>query len=140
MRSHFGYSKYFNSGVTLRQKSVGIQHAIEAVDYGLAGFKAAYKHEEAIRQEIVVFSVLIPVAFWLGNTAIEIILLVGCCLIVVAAEIFNAAIETVVDRISLEDNELSGRAKDLASAAVYITWINMIMTWVVIGVDRFFSG
>jgi len=122
----------------LKQKTTGIRHIIEAVHYTLAGFKAAYKYEEAIRQEVIVFSILIPAAFWLGSGATEIVLLIGCCLIVFAAEIINAAIETVVDRIGLEHHELSGRAKDLASAAVYVTWANMVMTWVVIGCYHFF--
>ncbi len=121
-----------------KEKTTGLKHVIEALYYTAAGFKAAYKHEEAIRQEVVVFAVLIPAAFWLGSSAVEVVLLVGCCLLVFAAEIFNAAIETVVDRVGLEHHELSGRAKDLASAGVYVTWINMIMTWVVIGVDHFF--
>lgn len=122
----------------MKSKTTGIRHIIEAVHYTLAGFKAAYKHEEAIRQEVIVFSILIPTAFWLGSSAAEIALLIGCCLIVFTAEIFNAAIETVVDRISLEHHELSGRAKDLASAAVYVTWANMVMVWLVIGIDHFF--
>ena len=122
----------------MKPKTTGIRHIIEAVHYTLAGFKAAYKHEEAIRQEVIVFSILIPTAFWLGSSAAEIVLLIGCCLIVFAAAIMNAAIETVVDRISLEHHELSGRAKDLASAAVYVTWANMVMVWLVIGIDHFF--
>ena len=123
----------------MRQKTTGIKHTIEALDYTVAGFKAAYKYEEAVRQEVIVFSVLIPAAFWVGRSAAEIVLLIGSCLIVFAMEIINAAVETVVDRIGLEHHELSGRAKDLASAAVYVTWANLVMTWVVIGIDRFTS-
>jgi diacylglycerol kinase (ATP) len=122
----------------LKPKTTGLTHIIEALGYTAAGFKAAYKNEEAIRQEVVVFSILIPVAFWVGKSPAEIVLLVGCCLIVFAAEIMNAAIEAVVDRIGLERHELSGRAKDLASASVYVTWANLVMTWLVIGIPRFF--
>lgn len=121
-------------------KTTGLKHVIEAIPPTVAGFKAAYRNEEAIRQEVVVFAVLIPAAFWLGRSAVEIVVLVGSCLIVFAMEILNAAVETVVDRIGLERHELSGRAKDLASAAVYTTWFNLVITWVVIGVDRFFIG
>ena len=121
----------------MNEKTKGLKHVLEAIPYTVAGFKAAYRHEEAIRQEVVVFAVLIPAAFWLGRSAVEVVLLVGCCLLVFAMEIVNAAIETIVDRIGLERHELSGRAKDLGSAAVYVCWFNLVMTWVVIGADRF---
>ena len=121
-----------------KSKTTGIKHILDAIPYTIAGFRAAYRNEEAIRQEVLVFSILIPAAFWLGESAAEIVLLVGSCLIVFAAEIFNAAIETVVDRIGVERHELSGRAKDLGSAAVYTTWANLVMTWVVIGSHALF--
>jgi diacylglycerol kinase (ATP) len=119
-------------------KSKGLKHVLEAIPPTIAGFKAAYRNEEAIRQEVVVFAVLIPAAFWLGNSAVQVVLLVGCCLLVFAMEIVNGAIETMVDRIGLEFHELSGRAKDLGSAAVYVCWFNLVITWVVIGADHFF--
>jgi diacylglycerol kinase (ATP) len=122
----------------VKAKTTGLKHIIEALGYTANGFKAAYKNEEAVRQEVVVFAILIPAAFWVGRTPAEIVLLVGCCLIVFASEIMNAAVETVVDRIGTERHELSGRAKDLASAAVYVTWANLVMTWLVIGIPRFF--
>jgi diacylglycerol kinase (ATP) len=123
----------------MKPESTGLKHIVDAAHHGLAGFRAAIAYEEAIKQEIFVFAILIPAAFWLGSSAAEIALLVGCCLIVFMAEIFNAAIETVVDRISVERHELSGRAKDLASAGVYVAWANMIMVWLVIGIDHFFG-
>lgn len=123
----------------MKEKSKGLKHVLAAIPPTIAGFKAAYRHEEAIRQEVVVFAVLVPAAFWLGSTAVEVVLLVGCCLLVFAMEIVNAAIETVVDRIGLEQHELSGRAKDLASAAVYVCWFNLVITWVVIGADHFWQ-
>lgn len=124
---------------SVQPPSKGLKHVVEAIPYTIAGFKAAYRHEEAIRQEVIVFSVLIPAAFWLGRSAVEVVLLVGCCLLVFAMEILNAAVETTVNRIGLERHELSGRAKDLASAAVYVCWFNLVITWVVIGADRFFQ-
>ena len=123
--------------VKLKPKTTGMKHIVDGAGHGLKGFKAAVKHEEALRQEVVVFAILIPAAFWLGDSAVEVALLIGCCLIVFAMEIVNAAIETVVDRVGTEHHELSGRAKDLASAAVYVTWINMIMVWLVIGIEHF---
>jgi len=122
----------------MKEKTTGLKHVIEALHYTAAGFKAAYKNEVAIRQEVIVFSILIPAAFWVGRSAAEIVLLIGCCFIVFAMEIINAAVETVVDRIGLERHELSGRAKDLASAAVYVTWANLVMTWVIIIIFHFF--
>lgn len=121
----------------MKAKSSGLKHVLEAIPYTVAGFKAAFRNEEAIRQEVVVFAILIPLAFWWGNSAVQVVLLVGSCLLVFAMEIVNAAIETIVDRIGLEQHELSGRAKDLGSAAVYTLWFNLVITWVVIGVERF---
>lgn len=123
----------------MKAKSTGFKHILEAIPYTLSGFKAAYRNEEAIRQEVVVFAILIPAAFWVGRRAVEIVLLVGCCLLVFAMEILNGAVEAVVDRIGLERHELSGRAKDMASAAVYVCWFNLVMTWVVIGLHRFWG-
>ena len=122
----------------MKEKTTGLKHVIEALHYTAAGFKAAYKNEAAIRQEVIVFSILIPAAFWVGRSPAEMVLLIGCCFIVFAMEIINAAVETVVDRIGLERHELSGRAKDLASAAVYVTWANLVMTWVIIIIYHFF--
>ena len=110
---------------------------VEALGYSFNGFKAAYQHESAVRQEVVVFGIMIPAAFWVGTTAVATAVLIGACMMVFMAEIMNAAIEAVVDRIGPEFHELSGRAKDLASAAVYVGWINLVIIWVVIGIDRF---
>ena len=122
----------------MKPKSTGMKHIVDAAGYSISGFKAAWQNESAIRQEVYVFSVLIPTAFWLGNSAVEIVLLVGCCLLVFMAEIMNAALEAVVDRIGSEHHELSGRAKDMASAAVYVAWANMVMVWLLIGIDNLF--
>ena len=122
----------------MKPESTGIKHIIDAAGYSISGFKAAWQNESAVRQEVCVFSVLIPVAFWLGSSAVETVLLIGCCLLVFMAEIMNAALEAVVDRIGSERHELSGRAKDLASAAVYVAWANLVMVWVLIGADRLF--
>ena len=126
-----------NTGVP-HNKTTGLRHTIESWSYTAAGFKAAYKHESAIRQEVVVFTILIPAAFWLGTNAIETAYLITTCLFVFMAEIMNAAIEAVVDRVGTEYHELSGRAKDLASAAVYVGWINLIITWPLFIFERFF--
>ena len=80
-----------------------------------------------------------PAAFWVGTSAVETVVLITSCLLVFAMEIVNAAIETIVDRISTERHELSGRAKDLGSAAVYTLWANLVITWVIIIYKHFFS-
>ena len=121
----------------MKSETTGLKHIIDAAGYSLTGFKAAWKNEEAVRQEVCIFSVLFIVAFWWGGSMIETVFLISCCLIVFMAEIFNSALETVVDRIGSEYHELSGRAKDMASAAVYVAWGNMVMVWVVIGINRF---
>lgn len=121
----------------MKSESTGLKHIIDAAGYSVSGFKAAWRNESAVRQEVCIFSVLIPTAFWLGDSAVEVILLIGCCLLVLMAEIMNGALEAVVDRIGLEHHELSGRAKDMASAAVYVAWANMVMVWILIGLEHF---
>ena len=79
---------------------------------------------------------LIPAAIWLGQTAIEHLLLIGSCLLVLLVELLNSAIEATVDRIGEEHNELSGRAKDLGSAAVLISLVIVVLIWATIAWQR----
>ncbi|WP_373766471.1 diacylglycerol kinase [Glaesserella sp.] len=111
------------------ENKANFQRIIRAAGYSMKGLKSAYIHEAAFRQEVWLSLVLIPLGFILGHGIIEKILLVGSVLIVLVAELLNSAVESVVDRIGSEYHELSGRAKDIGSAAVFIAMIFTGLTW-----------
>ena len=110
----------------------GLERIAKALGYSLAGLKAAYKNEAAIRQETWLMVIFLPLAFYVGHTNIERILLVGATLLVYIVELLNSAIETAVDHTSLEAHPLAGRAKDIGSAAVLIALINFVITWALV--------
>lgn len=114
------------------QKAIGLKRLINACYFSIAGLKATWRHEEAFRQEVLLLIVSIPCALWLGETVIEKLLLIGCIVLMLIVELLNSAIEAVVDRISLEHHELSGRAKDIGSAAVMLSTIWAVITWIFI--------
>ena len=87
--------------------------------------------------EIVAAALMLPLAFWLGTTAVQRGLLVGTCFIVLITELLNSAIEAVVDRIGTEHHELSGRAKDIGSAAVMVSLIMTVIVWGIVIMERF---
>ena len=92
----------------------------------------AFRHEAAFRQELGFCVVLTPLAFWLGKTNVEVAVMVGCLLIVLMVELLNSAVEAVVDRFGGERHELSARAKDMGSAAVFVSLANVIIVWSII--------
>ncbi|MBU4261323.1 MAG: diacylglycerol kinase [Proteobacteria bacterium] len=110
----------------------GLHRLIRAGKSSLAGFTAAFKHEEAFRQELLLVVVLFPVALLLGETGVERALLAGSLLLVMIVELLNSAVEAVVDRVGLDYHLLSGRAKDMGSAAVFLVIVHAIMVWLVI--------
>ena len=109
--------------------NTGISRIIKATGYSWAGLRAAFKHEAAFRQELALCLVLIPLAIWLGQTGVERALLIGSLLLVLIVELLNSALEAVVDRFGGEQHELSGRAKDIGSAAVFIALLAVIVVW-----------
>ena len=115
----------------------GFKRLIDATGYSLKGLKAALKHESAFRQETAIGIILLPVAIWLGQTAVEHSLLIGSLLLVLIVEILNSAIEAVVDRTGDEYHKLAGRAKDMGSAAVMLAILNVFVIWGLIAYDRF---
>jgi len=117
--------------------NTGIRRVIDAARFSMIGLRAAWKNEAAFRQECVLGVILIPLAFWLGRSAVERSLLIGSCLIVLITELLNSAIEAVVDRVGTERNELSGRAKDMASAAVFVSVCLVGVVWALIAFARF---
>ena len=119
-----------------KPSTTGIQRIINATGYSWLGLKAAFKHEAAFRQELAVCVFLIPASFWIGQTGLERALLIGCLLLVLIVELMNSAIEAIVDRIGSEHHELSGRAKDIGSAAVLISLINVLLVWGLVMLDN----
>ena len=114
------------------QNAKGLKRIIKACFFSLAGFKAVWKHEEAFRQEVLLFLVATPLAIWLTDNNIERVLLIASLIMVLIVELLNSAIEAIVDRIGLERHELSGRAKDIGSAAVTLSLLLAAMTWALI--------
>ena len=118
------------------QQAKGLQRLVNAWRFSQLGFKAAYQHEEAFRQEVWALLVLLPLSLWLGETPVERALLLGSLLLVPIVELLNSAIETNVDRVGLEHHELSGRAKDIASAAVFLVIVFATSIWALILIPR----
>ena len=109
--------------------ATGITRIIKATGYSMKGLKSAWINEAAFRQELILILLLMPLAFWLGETLNQILLLIVISWLVVIVEVLNSAIEAVVDRIGSEHHELSGRAKDLGSAAVFIALALNGLVW-----------
>ena len=107
----------------------GLRRLLNAFGYSMAGIKAAYQNEVAFRQEVTMAIVLIPLAIYLGDTAITKALMIGSVLLVIIVELLNSSIEATVDRISLENHDLAKRAKDIGSAAVLLSLINLVVVW-----------
>jgi diacylglycerol kinase (ATP) len=107
----------------------GLARWWSALRYSRQGFAAAYRHEAAFREETWLALVAVPLGVWLGDNALEIVLLVGSILLLMLVEMLNSAIEAVVDRQGDEWHELSGRAKDMGSAAVLLAIVMLLWTW-----------
>jgi len=112
--------------------NTGIRRVIRATGYSWAGLRAAYKNEAAFRQELALCLVLVPLGLWLGEDGVQRALLVGSLLLVLMVELLNSALEAVVDRIGAEQHELSGRAKDMGSAAVFVALLNVVVIWALV--------
>lgn len=109
-----------------------IGRILRAGGYSLAGLHAALRKEAAFRQEIVLFALLAPLGAWLGRTGIERALLIGSLMLVLIVELLNSAIEATVDRIGHKHHKLSGRAKDMGSAAVTLCIVLTMLVWVLV--------
>lgn len=110
----------------------GIQRIINATGYSLAGFKAAFIHEAAFRQIILLNAILIPISFFLDVSNAERVIMIAVCLLAIIVELFNSAIEAVVDRVSLERHDLSKNAKDMGSAAQFVALAIIALSWSII--------
>lgn len=107
----------------------GLRRLMNAFGYSMDGFKAAYQHEDAFRQEVWLSIVLIPLAFYLEHEALHRVLMVGSVILVMIVELLNSAVEAVVDRVSIERHALAKRAKDIGSAAVLLALLNLTVIW-----------
>ncbi len=107
----------------------GLRRLINATGYSMEGFKAAYQNEDAFRQEVLLAIILLPLAFWLEQGGVERAMMVASVLLVLVVELLNSAVEATVDRISLENHRLAKRAKDIGSAAVMLSLINLATVW-----------
>jgi len=107
----------------------GLRRLMNAFGYSLEGFRAAFKHEDAFRQEVFLSIVLIPLALYLESETLQRVLMIGSILLVMIVELMNSAVEAVVDRVSLERHALAKRAKDIGSAAVFVALTNMAVVW-----------
>lgn len=114
------------------KKPTGLDRIIKATRYSWEGLKAAWNHEAAFRQELLGAVVLVPLALFLGQNGIERALLISSMMGVVVTELLNSALEAVVDRVGPEIHPLSKRAKDLGSAAVFVSIAIAVTTWALI--------
>ena len=111
---------------------------LKATQWSMQGLRAAWLHESSFRLEAWLLLVLGPLALWLGADGVERALLLGSCLLVLAAELLNSAIEAVIERYGDEHHELAGRAKDMGSAAVFVTMMNVLLVWGLVLGPRWF--
>ena len=110
----------------------GLRRIVNATGYSLAGLAAAARHEDAFRQELMLSAVLLPLGLYLGASGIERALLAGSVILVLIVELLNSAIEATVDRVSLDDHSLAKRAKDIGSAAVMLSLVNVVVIWLLV--------
>ncbi|WP_019026494.1 diacylglycerol kinase [Colwellia piezophila] len=117
----------------------GFSRILKATRCSFLGLQAAYKHESAFRQELCLCLGLFPLSLFIATSGMQLALLLSSLILLLLVEVINSAIEAVVDRIGLEHHELSGRAKDLGSAAVFLALSICVVTWGGILFDNFLS-
>jgi diacylglycerol kinase (ATP) len=110
----------------------GIKRLLNAFKYSVAGTLAAFKHEDAFRQEVFLSVILIPLAIYLGETTTEQALMITSILLIIIVELLNSSVEATVDRISIKRHKLAKRAKDIGSAAVFFSLVNASVIWFLI--------
>jgi diacylglycerol kinase (ATP) len=125
------------SGGSLMQESpfkgkTGVERLWNALGYSLQGMASAFRHEDAFRQECLLAAVLLPAALLIPVGGTERALMIASVLLVLIVELLNSAVEAAVDRISLENHLLAKRAKDIGSAAVFLSLINVAVVWLLV--------
>ena len=115
-----------------RKGQSGLRRIWNALLYSIDGIKAAFRHEDGFRQETLLAAVLIPVAMMLSVEGIGKAMMIASILLVLVVELLNSAVEATVDRISLEHHQLAKRAKDIGSAAVLVSLVNVVVVWALV--------
>lgn len=110
--------------------------AWQAFLWSMKGLRATWDVESSFRLEVYLFLVLAPLGYWLGANGVERAILIGSLVLVLVVEVLNSAVEAVVDRWGAEHNELAGRAKDMGSAAVFLSDMNVLICWGLILLPR----
>ncbi|MEZ5598205.1 MAG: diacylglycerol kinase [Pseudomonadales bacterium] len=125
----------------MNKRSDGIgRRIVNATRYSMQGFSAAWKHEAAFRQETILCVALTPAAFWLGRSIGEVTALLAVMWLVLLTELLNSAVEAAVDRQGEERHPLSGRAKDMGSAAVFVSLSLVVLVWGSVALQRLVGG
>jgi diacylglycerol kinase (ATP) len=125
-----------DSAAVGRYKPRGILRVMRAVGASANGLVGAFREEAAFRQELALATLVIPLALWLGHSGVERALLIAPMLLVLIVELLNSAIEATVDRIGFERHQLAGLAKDIGSAAVFVSFVLLVAVWLLVLVGR----
>lgn len=121
----------------MKPAATGLARLARAAGDSLRGLRAAWCAEAAFRQECACAAVLVPAAFFVGATLAQAALLIATVALVLVVELLNSAVEAAVDRVGRERHPLAGRAKDMASAAVFVSLLVVVVTWALVGAARF---
>lgn len=121
-----------------KPNGTGLTRIWRAAICSVEGIGYAFRHEAAFRQELMLCVVMIPLAFWLASTPVELVLLTGPLILLLVVECINSAIEAAIDRISTDRHPLSKQAKDLGSAAVFFSMLIILMSWLAIALPKAF--
>ena len=120
-----------------KPNGLGFRRILKATKCSIKGFKAAYQEEPAVRSELALGLILLPLSFWLAQSLQHWVILVVSFLFLLIVELLNSAIEALTDRVGIEYHVLSGRAKDIASAAVSLALLILLIVWGVAGYEKF---
>ncbi len=123
----------------MKPGKTGLARIVDATNYSMQGLKACWTHEAAFRQNLALSVVLFLASFWVSTSAIQWLLLVFPLFLLLIVELLNSAVESAVDRIGPEHHELSGRAKDASSAAVFVCLVLIGLCWIAIVWQNFFQ-
>lgn len=115
----------------------GLRRILNALGYSVEGLAAAWRHEDAFRQEVILGALLAPLGLWLGRSPLERALLLGSLGFVLVVELLNTAVEAAIDRLSFEIHPMAKRAKDLGSAAVLLALLSAGGLWLAVILERF---
>jgi diacylglycerol kinase (ATP) len=125
-------SRFLQQGFMAKRSGKGLGRLYRAFNWSMAGLRAAFVHEAAFRQELLLCAILVVPALYLGKTGVEKALLLGSLLLILIVEILNSAVEAMVDRIGAAEHDLAGRAKDMGSAAVFLALVNAAVVWLLV--------